>query len=222
MEAYIRLRLRQMPLFGGLPDQELQRLSRAALVRELRKGQILFRQGEPGRAVYWLDAGRVQLSRQTAGGRQVIIRTVRPGELFAEAALFEEQRYPVTARAATASRLVGLWRGDFLELLSVASFRDAFLGLLMRRLRYLTERLEQVASASVEARLARFLFEQYGRATAAEVEFSKQDVAAAIGITPETLSRLLRRLRRRRLLQWRRRTLTIALAFWAEFAPSAL
>jgi len=217
METYIRLRLRGSDFFGSLPEDELHRLARVAFARELRRGEVLFRQGDPCAAIYWQDTGRTQLVRTGADGTEVILRTVRPGDIFAEGALFDQRGYPATARAVTPGRVVGIQRNDLLALLSIPSFRDAFLALLMRRLHYLAALVEIRSSVKVESRLAHFLAEQYGRATNIQVELTKKDVAGAIGVTPETLSRVLRKLTRNHLLAWRRRSITIAPRFWRQY-----
>ncbi|MGQ9661262.1 MAG: Crp/Fnr family transcriptional regulator [Kiritimatiellia bacterium] len=217
METYIRMRLKSSDFFGSLPEGELQRLARIAFARELRKGDVLFRQGEPCTAIYWQDTGRTQLVRIGADGTEVVLRTVRPGDIFAEGALFEQRRYPAIARAITPGRVVGIQRNELLALLSIPSFRDAFLALLMRRLHYLAALVEKRSSSTVESRLAHFLAEQYGRVPKVNVELSKKDVAAAIDVTPETLSRVLRKLIQRRCLVWQRKTVSITPRFWQEY-----
>lgn len=220
METFIRLRLRACPLFSELPETALRSLAASARVREMRRGQWLFREGEPCGAVYCLDRGSILLVRSEEEGTETVIRTVLPGELFAEAGLFERKTYPVSARAAAPSRVIGIPRADFLSLLAQADFRGAFLAMLMRRLRYLTDRIQALTAGGVEERLARFLEEHGGRVHHATVEINKKDVAAAIAARPETLSRLLRRLARRRLLTWRGSAVTLTPAFWDRHPKS--
>ena len=65
-------------LFAGVP------------CRHLASGEALFRQGEPAHHIFRIETGRVQMLRYTAAGTCVAIHTGRPGELFAEGALFAE------------------------------------------------------------------------------------------------------------------------------------
>jgi CRP-like cAMP-binding protein len=66
----------------------------------------------------------------------------------------------------------------------------------------------------VGQRLRAFLLEQYGEREKINVEINKKQLAAAIGATPETLSRLLQDLKRRRRLTWKQRTISVEPEFW--------
>ncbi|MBN1893039.1 helix-turn-helix domain-containing protein, partial [bacterium] len=66
----------------------------------------------------------------------------------------------------------------------------------------LADQMQSLVSENVEMRLFRFFREQYGRKTEFKISLSKKDVAAAIGTTPETLSRLLLRLKKQGRVVW--------------------
>ena len=66
-----------------------------------------------------------------------------------------------------------------------------------------------MTSQDVEERFFLFLREQYGDAREIDVAISKKEFAAAIGTTPETFSRLIRRLTKERKLSWRGKNLTL-------------
>jgi CRP/FNR family transcriptional regulator, dissimilatory nitrate respiration regulator len=208
--------LAQSAFFRGLSREACERLAQVGHVRPCRKRESLFREGEHGEAMFYLIEGRVSLSKATPDGSVVVIKTVQPGESFAEVVLFESDRYPVTATALTPSKALALDRRDVLRLLESAGFRNAFITMLMRKQRYLTERLRLVTSCDVGERFRLFLEEQYGQQPALQVAISKKDIAAAIGATPETLSRLLQRLKRRGMLTWRGKTLTLNSRFWEQ------
>jgi CRP-like cAMP-binding protein len=80
--------------------------------------------------------------------------------------------------------------------------------MLMRKQRYLAERIVQQQAHDVESRLLWFLKEQFGTQKTVTLSISKKDIAGAIGTTPETLSRLILKLKKRKLLTWTGRTLT--------------
>jgi CRP/FNR family transcriptional regulator len=181
--------------FSELSPDSLSALETICLPRCCEKNQILFHQGDRGYAVYLLVSGSVQLYKTTRGGKDVVIRTIKPGELFAEVILLEQDRYPVTAVCLLKSTMLILPRHQFHCLLEKQSFRNDFIKLLMRKQRYLAGRIEYLSTYDVERRFFLFLEEQYGRKRRIELRVAKKNIAAAIGTTPETLSRLLLRLK---------------------------
>lgn len=199
--------LAQSYFFGELSDESRRRLAECCGLREYRKRDVLFQEGTEGEGMYLLARGRVQLHKHAPDGSEVVIKVVRPGESFAEVVLFERSRHPVTAVALTDTHVFLFPRSRLRLLMESATFRDEFLSVLMRRLRYLTERVLYLTACDVEDRLRRFLVEQYGEAPVVTVTLSKRDIARAIGTTPETLSRVLWRMEREGTLSWKGRRL---------------
>jgi CRP/FNR family transcriptional regulator len=199
--------LAESSFFKELSTDSLRALSGICALKPLRKHDRLFREGEPGRAVYLLRRGAIQLHKSAPDGTEVVIKIVKPGEVFAEVVLFEQTVYPVTAVALASGEVIVFPRADMHRLLDAPSFRNDFLRMLMKKQRYLAERIVQISAHDVEDRLFWFLREQYGDTPTIQVAVSKKNVAAAIGTTPETLSRILLRLKKRRLLEWTGKTI---------------
>ena len=120
----------------------------------------------------------------------------------------------MTAIALTDILVLKLPRRDLSGLLRQEDFRNDFIAMLLRKQRYLTDRIRRLTSEDVEDRLRAFLREQYGEREQIAAEINKKQLAAAIGTTPETLSRLLRQLRRRKCLAWNAKVITAAKSFW--------
>ncbi|MBD3242424.1 MAG: cyclic nucleotide-binding domain-containing protein [Chitinivibrionales bacterium] len=207
-------------LFEGMSQSGRRALAGICLPKHVAKGQTLFVEGVKGLAVYILVTGSIQLYKNAPDGRRVVIKVVKPGELFAEAILFEKDTYPVTAVALKDSLLYLAPKHQFSCLLQDPSFRGDFMGSLMGKLRYLAEQIKYLSSHDVEDRLMLFLEQQYGRKQRITVTLSKRQVAEAIGATPETLSRLLLRLKREGKLQWEGKTVTVTQEAWEERTPS--
>jgi CRP/FNR family transcriptional regulator len=195
--------LAQTHFFQGLGDEGRRALAEVAIPRSVRKRDVLFREGDEGHSLYLLNRGRIQLVKRAPDDAEVVIKTVKAGETFAEIVLFESQRYPVTAVALTECMIFLFPKRDIRRLLAREDFRDDFLAMLMRRQRFLAERIVELTSTDVEARFARFVLEHYGDRPSIEMDLSKKDVAAAIGTTPETLSRLLNRLETQGRIAWK-------------------
>jgi CRP/FNR family transcriptional regulator len=144
---------------------------------------------------FLLASGSIQLIKTSAEGREVVIKTVSPGELFAEVILFEQDTYPVSALALANCELYRIPKAGLLRLLEKETFRHDFVAGLMKRMRYLADRILYLTTYDVEERFFRFLAQQFGRQEQITMTLSKKDTAAAIGATPETYSRLLLRLK---------------------------
>ncbi len=195
--------LAQTHFFRELSEAARRRLAELCSVRSMARGEVLFREGDAGEGMYVCNRGRVRLLKRGPDGRPTLLRMIRPGEAFAEVVLFEQPRYPVTAVAAEAGSVMWIPRREMRALLREEPFRDEFVAMLLRKLRYLAERAPWLSGADVEERLWRFLDEQFGDAPRVTTGLRKRDVAEAIGVTPETLSRLLARLEAHRRLRWR-------------------
>jgi CRP/FNR family transcriptional regulator len=162
----------------------------------LKKNELLFSEGESGRSLYILVAGSMRIFKSTPDGKETVIKVIKPGELFAEVVLFEQDVYPASAAALKTSTVYCLPKRQFHELLNEADFRNDFILLLMKKQRYLADRLHALTTDDVEARFLGFLIEQFGRKEEYRLGMTKKDIAAAIGTIPETLSRLLSRMQR--------------------------
>ena len=208
--------LAQATFFQGLAPQSRAALAAVCRSRELRKHEQLFREGDRGEGLFLLASGNIQLFKTAPDGSEVVIKIVKPGETFAEVVLFEEDRYPVNALALTACRLYVFLRQDIQQLLGSSDFRRDFIAMLMRKQRYLTERIRQLSSQDVAARLLAFLREQYGPRDLMQTTLSKKAIAAAIGATPETLSRLIPRLKKEKKIVWTGRTIRFPASYWAS------
>ena len=205
----------------GASVQSRQRLAAICVEKQAARKEILFLEGERGEALYLLASGSVSLFKTTADGKEVVIKVVRPGEIFAEVILFEEDAYPVNAMATTACRMFLLPRRKFCALLDDAAFRDDFIGILMRKQRYLADRIRFLTTHDVEARFFIFLREQFGKSERIVPALANKDMAAAIGATPETYSRLLARLSVEGKIVLQGKTIRLKKGFWQRQDASA-
>ena len=102
--------LRSLELFADLKGRDLGELAHSLHVRTYRPGEVVFVQGDIGRALFILESGAVELTRAGADGRPVHLYTLKPGEFFGEMALLESLPRTATATAAAPSRLHLLYR----------------------------------------------------------------------------------------------------------------
>lgn len=200
--------------FKGLSDDHREELARICSLQAVKKRDYLFHEGEKGSSMYLLIGGNIQLHKNTEDGREVVIRMIKPGEVFAEVVLFERERYPVSARAVTNADILVFPKEGIHRLLAEEGFRGDFIAMLMAKQRYLAERIQELTTKDVEHRFFTFLRNQYGELEVIKTPLSKKDIAAAIGTTPESLSRLIQRLTDDSIIQWKGREIHILANPW--------
>jgi CRP-like cAMP-binding protein len=206
--------LKDSNFFQDLTKRSLEQISGICIPRDVAKKENLFSEGDRGQAIFLLVRGAMQLYKLASDGREVVVKTLGKGEVFAEVILFEENRYPVSARALSESRVFILPRHQVHCLLLDELFRNDFIKMLMRKQRYLTERILYLTAYDLEERFFQFISDQYGRQESYTINLSKKDFAASIGTIPETFSRLLNRLEEERKIVWQDNILKVADDFW--------
>ncbi|NOZ12345.1 MAG: Crp/Fnr family transcriptional regulator [Acidobacteria bacterium] len=184
--------------FVGQSDPELKKsLSKITYVSEKQKKDILFLEGEEGDTIYYLISGVIKLSRTNPEGKEAVVHFVHPGEMFAEILFYMEGRYPVTATVLDNAILLGIPAGKMTRLLEESPrFSMRLIGLLAKRLQYFVTMVEQLVNSDVRERFISYLVhlsEERG-STQLSLPVPKGELAALLGTTPETFSRLLRQL----------------------------
>jgi len=200
--------LRRAYLFAEMSELHLQALIQGMQVVHLDVGGVLFRQGQPAERFFFLHEGLVKLYRLSPEGDEKIIEIMRPGETFAEAVMFmgAQGRYPVNAEAVNESRVYAFDQKTFLGMLRDSN--DATFGLLgsmSRRLHMLVNQIESLTLQNATYRLVAYLLEEIPRdvKTSPEVQLTtpKSVIASRLAIQPETLSRILAKLRQKGLIE---------------------
>jgi CRP-like cAMP-binding protein len=190
-------------LFRGLPDAALERIAGLASRRNYAKGAVVFAQGGRGDALFGVVAGRVRISASGAGGQEVFLNIMEPGDTFGEIAVMDGLPRTAGATALDDATLVVIKRADFLQLLErEPKLAIHLLKLLCERLRWTSELVEESAFLTGPARLAKrllILASLHGRATGIgrlELRISQAELARFLGITRQIVNH--------HLSEWRR------------------
>ena len=97
----------KIPFFKTFTDHELTKLvGREKLFRDCRKGGYIFKEGDPGSALFVLLFGEVDLVKKGEGGKESIILTLKSGALFGEVAMLTGNKRNLDARASSAKVVV--------------------------------------------------------------------------------------------------------------------
>lgn len=191
--------IRKTSLFGKLPEDELLGILGNEPPHHYPRGKILFQQGDEADRFFIVLDGWVKLYRQVPSGEEAILHVFTKGDTFAEAALFNGHRYPATAEVVSDARLLSI-NCNYFEKHLRESPRVAMnmMASTAMHLKHLVHEIEQIKGRTSPQRLAFFLLEmcpENSMSAVVTLPYEKALVAARLGIQPESLSRILNRLR---------------------------
>ncbi len=193
---------------GSAPQALGQRLAELGRERDLRRDEILFRQGDRASSVFWVSRGRLRLDRHLTSGRVVTLSVARAPATIAEASLFSS-RYHCRAIAEIASSVTVVPKARVLGLLEKdPSFALSMVRALATEVRTLRRLLELRNVRPASARLLDYLAlrQDRGESTA---DRPLAALATELGLTPEALYRILARLEREGVIRRRGREIAL-------------
>jgi CRP-like cAMP-binding protein len=185
-------------LFRGLPKATVARIAALGLRRVYEKGAVVFMRGDPGDSLCGVVTGRVRISASLAGGREVFLNVIEPGDSFGEIALLDGQPRTATATAMVRTELIVFQRAQFLALLSTEPLLAAHLiQLLCRRVRWTAQLMEDSALLGVPARIAKRLLSLarlHGPGStggAIKLAISQEELAQFLGVSRQIVNQHL-------------------------------
>ena len=215
---YVLQQLKRLPVFTGLSDSQLHDIHTISHERLYRKNATIFYEGDPGEGFHYLKTGKVKIIKMTDDGRLHIINILRPGDLFAEVLLFKNQAYPATAIAVEDSQ-VGVIKNSDLEKLILRNNELALqlIKALSQRLLFAQGKIKNLALHDVKARTAETLLDlghKHGKELPnghirITLDMSRQDLAALVGTTRETVTRTLSALKKDKLIDFDTHAITL-------------
>jgi len=212
MEKNSAVKLFLQTFFGNSDDPRFTFIEQISRFTTLQRKEILFHEGDAGSEFYFLASGRVKLFRSTADGKEAVIRFIEPGEYFAEILLQLKGRYPVSAIAIEPCELLALDAQKILSHLEQhPDIAMVFIGALSQRIKYLLGMIEQLTLADIRQRFLNYLGVLQDKSPAGSIELpaAKGEIALLLGTTPETFSRLLKKLSTEKIIRVSGRSITV-------------
>jgi CRP-like cAMP-binding protein len=105
-------KLRDVGLFGGLSDETLRNFTAPLNVIEIAAGAIIFNEGDAGREMFVVLAGRMEVIKLSKRNREIVVASLRSGTWFGERSILDVMPRPATIRAAEATRLLRVTAHD--------------------------------------------------------------------------------------------------------------
>ena len=204
-----RALLANVPLFGRLEPDELDRL--VAYMRLVRHPArtVVFRKGDPGSNLMVVVRGRVKVCSHSEDGKELVLNLINAGEVVGEIALLDGADRTADAVTLTETELMVLERRDFVPFLQ--RHPDACMRLfavLCERLRKTSELLEEALFLEGSSRLAKrlaYLAEVFGKPVPGgvriDIPLSQQQLGNMVGMSRESMNKQLKQWRQDGLIR---------------------
>jgi CRP/FNR family transcriptional regulator, cyclic AMP receptor protein len=149
--------LRRVVLFKEVEEQVILALWPSFRERRLRKGDVLFRAGDPGEELYLIKDGSIVVSKPVTGRVEQVLSRLAAGEVFGEMSLFgDERRRSATCQADVDTTLYSLDRDSLNRFvasspLAAAKFFQQMAQVAFKRLRDSSDLVAEVTRWGLEA-----------------------------------------------------------------------
>lgn len=183
---------RETLLFADLDDVSLKAITDASLQRRLRRGDVLFAEGDPPDALYVVESGRIAIANQNFLGRESVVALMEAGDLFGEMGLFDDRGRSAGARALEVSVVTEV------PYRPVRVLYEADPTLLWRVVDVLTSRLRNTDQAladsvflDVTGRTAKRLLDMAGGDDEFLLPVTQEELAGMVGASRERVNKAI-------------------------------
>lgn len=209
--------LKRCLIFSGLSDDDLIKVAQGVILQEFPKKSIIFSEGDPANGFYVLISGMVKIYKISPDSREQILHIINPRETFAEAAIFIGKSYPAFAETIIDSKVIYFEKNRFLKTLEknpkVSLNLIISLSMLLKKM---VDLVDNVSLKKVDVRLSEYLLEEGVRSgkkinnnIVFHLHISKTELAKKIGTVNETLSRALKRLKEKGIIDVNGKVITL-------------
>ena len=182
--------LQKCYFFNNLSEEGMSELESISKKVSYTKGSILFYEKEPAKSLILLIEGVIKIYKTDLKNNEVIMRRFRAPSLVAEMATFEEIPFPASASFDTDGTVIIIdfkrFKEQFMDKPGVSS---SIIKSLSKKIKNLEEVIDLNIVLDTTARLAKYLYEHQ----AILDELKNYQIAEDLHMTPETLSRTLKK-----------------------------
>ena len=195
-----------VPILAGT-DDTIRRLSAGerttllarARVREYSAHDTIFLMDSPGDSMVAVLSGTIRISVPSAGGKELLLAVIQPGEVFGELAVLDGKERSADAVAETACTVAILDRREILSFFERnPSAWPSLVKVLCQRLRHTNQVFAEVALLELPVRLAKAMLRvlnweaDSAAAEPAKIRFSQRELANMLGGSRESVNKCLR------------------------------
>ena len=184
--------LRGNELFAEIDEPGFERILAAAEHRALRRGDVLFREGDDPDRVYVVEDGRIAMINRSIDGRESVIALMERGDLFGEMPLFDGMGRSADARALESSHVIAI---PYEPVRQVFEERPELLwgvvSLMAGRIRTVDAALADSVFLDVTGRTAKRLLELAGDSDDFQLPVTQEELAGMVGASRERVNKAI-------------------------------
>jgi CRP-like cAMP-binding protein len=176
--------------------KEFQKLSENRPVRNFKKRDLIFMEGQIPNDLYYIETGQVKTYKVNYDGKELITGISSEGDFLGYVPLLEEKPYNENAEALEDVRIRVIPKSDFLMMIySSKDIARKFIKMLSNNLEEMENRLLEIAYQSVRQRVASALLKINERVSQnypdALISIARKDISNIVGTATESLNRTL-------------------------------
>lgn len=200
------MNFRSIYIFENLDDRQIARLEEISQIRTYKKGEIIFFEGDKAEKLIVLTDGILKVYKSDPRGNDVILHYFYPISLIAELANLEHIAYPASATFETDSQVIAIDYEAFeKEFLKNPDISFSIIKSLAKKLRNLDNVISQNLTMDSTARVAKFIYEN----EALFEQLRQNKIAAILNITPETMSRVMKKFKGLKIISYEGKQLEV-------------
>lgn len=201
----LKIKNLDLPFFQDFSPEDLLHVASIVSDRTIKRGHMVFCEGEDAGGFYLVVNGRIKIFKLSTDGKEQILHIIGPGEPFGEVPAFDGTPYPANAKSIEKSNILYFPRESFIDLIRKnPALALKLLTILSKRLKTFASLIEDLSLKEVPARLANYLLYVHGKQSTRDdeirLDITKNQLASILGTIPETLSRILTKMKREKII----------------------
>ena len=179
-------------LFAGLDDGALTKVVGAGRDLELRRGDVLFREGDDPDELFVVVSGRIAIANKSIDGRESMVALMEEGDLFGEMGLFDGRGRSAEARALETSVVTAVPYGPVRSLYEDdPALLWRVVAMLAGRLRTMDTALADSVFLDVTGRTAKRLLDLAGEEDEFSLPITQEELAGMVGASRERVNKAI-------------------------------
>lgn len=179
-------------LFAGLDDDALAKVVEAGRDLEMRRGDLLFREGDDPDELFVVVSGRIAIANKSIDGRESMVALMEEGDLFGEMGLFDGRGRSAEARALETSVVTAVPYGPVRNLYeNDPALLWRVVAMLAGRLRTMDAALADSVFLDVTGRTAKRLLDLAGEDDEFSLPITQEELAGMVGASRERVNKAI-------------------------------